>query len=455
MESAPEQRGRDNRHGHAPGSDGDVVRVVVVGAGFAGLEAAKAIARGDVRAEVTLIDRQVYSTFQPLLYQVATGGLNPGDVTYPVRGLAVQLGFRFRWGAVAAIDRDAQEVVLADGGRVGYDHLVLAAGVAANHFGVRGAAEHSLAMYTRAQSLDLRDGLMTRLERIAADEREGATVVVVGGGPTGVEMAGTLAELRNDALPVAYPEIARAQVDVVLVEMGEELLAPFHPALRRYTLAQLRRRGVEVRLRTSIREVGPDHVLLDGGERLRADITIWAAGVGAAPEVAGWGLPQGRGGRITVCPDLRVVGEDRIFAIGDLAIGVDDPLPQLAQPAIQGGRHVAAQIAALEQSRPTAPFRYTDKGIMATIGRRAAVVELPSGLRLRGTIAWVAWVALHVATLLGNRNRVATLLNLSWRYLAHPGGSGMIVGDVQPRSEDGPTRDATPWDATPPDGDAA
>lgn len=408
-------------------------RIVIVGAGFGGLEAARRLASAAPELSITVIDRNVYSTFQPLLYQVATGGLNPGDVTYPVRGLAAQLGFRFRLGTVTGINPENRQVHLGDGDHLDFDYLILAAGVTANHFGIPGAAEHGVALYTRAQALELRDGLLTRLERIAADPSGGAAVVVVGGGPTGVEMAGTLAELRNAALPIAYPEIEPRRVHVVLAEQGEVLLAPFHPSLRDYTLEQLRRRGVDVRLGTSIACVEADAVVLGNGERLEADVTIWAAGVGAAAEVAAWGLPQGGGGRITVDPDLRVTGCERIFAIGDLAGDADAPLPQLAQPAIQGGRHAAAQITALLAGGTTTPFRYADKGIMATIGRRAAVVELPRAVRLRGTLAWLAWVALHIATLLGNRNRVATLINLSWRYLARPGGAGMIVGDVDPR----------------------
>jgi NADH:ubiquinone reductase (H+-translocating) len=186
---------------------------------------------------------------------------------------------------------------------------------------------------------------------------------------------------------------------------------------------------VEVRLEAAIREVRSDRVVLASGEELLSDVTIWAAGVSVPAEVAGWGLPQGRGGRILVGPDLRVRGQERIFALGDLALIDDQPLPQLAQPALQTGRHAARQIRRLAAGQPAEPFRYHDKGIMATIGRRSAVVELPHRIRVRGTLAWLAWLGLHLITLLGNRNRLSALLNLSWRYLTWGHGGGVIVGD--------------------------
>ena len=406
------------------------VRVVVVGAGFAGLAAVRALAGAGM--QVTLVDRNVYSTFQPLLYQVATGGINPGDVAYPVRGYARRHDTRFRHGTVKSIDDEARRVLLNDGGVLEYDYLVLALGAAVNYYGVPGAPEHTMALYTRPQSISLRDELMARLERLAtgrAGETD-LTVVVVGGGATGVEMAGTLAELRTAGLAAAFPEIPPSDIHVVLVEQGPELLAPFHRRLRAYTLRELVARGVDVRLDTAISEVHADRVVLGNGDTLRSDLTIWAAGVAAPAAVEQWGLPQGAGGRIAITPDLRVEGHDRVFAAGDVAVMGEQPLPQLAQPAIQCGAHVGAQIRRLVSGYATQPFRYHDKGSMATIGRRAAVVELPHGIRYTGTSAWLTWLGLHVFTLLGNRNRVSALLNLTWRYLAWPAGTGVIVGDV-------------------------
>jgi NADH dehydrogenase len=412
---------------HSPvGSEG--ARVVVVGAGFAGLAAARGLAR--VGAQVMLIDRNVYSTFQPLLYQVATGGLNPGDVAYPVRAVTRAHGARFRLGELTSIDAAAQRITLADGSEFDYDYLILATGVSAAYFGVTGAAEHSLGLYTRRDAVALRDHIMARLERLdVAGAGKAVNFTVVGGGATGVELAGALAELRSTALDAAFPEVDLASVHITLVEQAPALLGPFAPALRDYARDQLLARGVDVRLDTAIREVTSDRVLLANGEELPSDVTVWAAGV-SAPAVAGrWGLPQGRSGRILVGRDLRVQGQDRIFALGDISLVEDQPLPQLAQPALQMGRHAAAQVARLTAGQPTTAFGYRDKGIMATIGRRSAVVELPHPLRIRGTLAWLAWLALHLVTLLGNRNRISALLNLSWRYLSWGRGGGVIVGD--------------------------
>jgi NADH dehydrogenase len=417
---------RARRHRRPPQ---DAPRVIVVGAGFAGLAAVAELHRAG--AQVLLIDRNIYSTFQPLLYQVSTGGLNPGDVAYPLRPLARKKTARFRQGELAGIDPAARRVTLTGGTTLDYDYLVIGTGVAAAHYGVTGAAEHTFALYTRPDAVTLRDHIMARLERLDI-EGPGKTVnfTVVGGGATGVELAGALAELR--ALDDAFPEVDRVDVHIRLVEMAPALLGPFHPKLQSYALAELRRRGVEVRLGTRIAEITEDQVILADGDRLPSDVTVWAAGVTAPAGMAGWGLPQGRGGRILVGPDLRVTGQDRIFATGDIALIEGQPLPQLAQPAIQTGRHAGKQIALLMAARPAQPFRYHDKGIMATIGRRSAVVELAHGARIHGTLAWLAWLGLHVFYLLGGRNRLSALLNLSYRYLIWGHGGGVIVGDDPP-----------------------
>jgi NADH:ubiquinone reductase (H+-translocating) len=407
---------------------GDAPQVIVVGAGFAGMAAVEELDRAGAR--VLLIDRNVYSTFQPLLYQVATGGLNPGDVSYPARAFTRKHGARFRLGEVTAVDPAHRRVTLADGGQFGYDYLILATGVSAAYYGVSGAAEHSLGLYTRRDAVELRNHIMARLERLdIAGPGKVVNFTVVGGGATGVELAGALAELRSTALDAAFPEVNLASVRIRLVEQADALLLPFEPRLREYARRQLQARGVEVRLNTAIREVRSDRVILADGEDLPSDVTVWAAGVSAPAEVAGWQLPQGRGGRILTGPDLRVLGQDRIFALGDIALIEDQPLPQLAQPALQTGRHAARQIQRLAAGLPALPFEYHDKGIMATIGRRSAVVELPRRIKMRGTLAWLAWLALHLLTLLGNRNRLSAMLNLTWRYLTWGHGGGVIVGD--------------------------
>jgi NADH dehydrogenase len=414
----------------------DAASVVVVGAGFAGLSTLKTLAKSGLR--VTLVDHNIYSTFQPLLYQVATAGLNPGDVAYPARGVTHKYGVRFRRGELAAIDTKARQLELADGGRLGYDYLIIATGVSAAYFGIDGAEKNSLALYTRRDAIKLRDHLMGGLERLSiGGPQDEIVITIVGGGATGVEVAGTLAELRNIALPAAYPEIDPARMTIRLVELGPCLLPPFSPKLRDYAYRQLVKRGVDVRLNTTIRTVTPDSVTVCDGQSLRSHVTVWAAGVAAPPSVARWGLPQGKHGRILVGPDLRVKGEERIFAAGDIALVESDPVPELAQPAIQAGRHAAQQVRQLVAGQATTTFHYHDKGIMATIGRRSAVVELTHGIRFRGTLAWLAWLGLHLLTLLGNRNRVSALLNLAWRYLTWRHGGGLIVGDDPPEGDDG------------------
>ncbi len=406
--------------------------VIVVGAGFGGLSAATHLAKEGFR--VTLINRHPYNTFQPLLYQVATGGLNAGDVTYSLRFFAAKhKGVRFRRTAVVGIDHDAQEVVCDDGIRLHYDYLVLATGITTNHFGIPGAAEYSMSMYTRAEALRVRDTIFGSLEIIASDPEPESekrfTVLITGGGATGVEMAGQLAELKTEALPSTFPEMAPERVRVVLVEMAPFLLAPFDDSLRQYAHQELVKRGVEVRLNTAISEVHADRVDFKDGTSMPVDLVIWAAGVSGSPTLREWGIPIGRGGRIEVNADLRVLGEERIFAIGDVSMIVDDPLPQLAQPAMQTGKHAAKQIARLHRGLVTEKFSYFNKGTMATIGRGDAVLQMPVGLKLKGVLAWLGWIALHIVYLLGGRNRVQTLLSLVSRYLG-PTRSNVIVGDV-------------------------
>jgi NADH dehydrogenase len=411
--------------------DNGAARVVVVGMGFAGLATVRRLTRAGLR--VTLVDSNVYSTFQPLLYQVATSGLNPSDVSYSLRGFAYKYGARFQHGELAAIDDTARKVTLARGEELEYDYLVLATGVSAAYYGVTGADKHSFGLYTRRDAVALRDQLLACLERLSSSARgQQAAITVVGGGATGVELAGTLADLRNIALASVFPEIDRSRLRIRLVEQAPSLLTPYTPSLREYARRQLLDRGVEVRLGTTISEITADQVVLSAGERLPSDLTVWAAGVIAPESAAAWGLPQGRGGRIRVGPDLRVSGHDRIFAIGDIALTEDQPLPQLAQPALQTGRFAAEQIVRLTAGRPTARYAYHDKGITATIGRRSAVVQLPHGVRIRGTLAWLAWLALHLVTLLGNRNRISALINLAYRYLTWGRGGAIIIDSDPP-----------------------
>ncbi len=425
---------------------------MIVGGGFAGVNAATALAKAPVH--VTLIDRRVYNTFQPLLYQVATGGLNPGDVTHFLRSLRVrQRNLEVVHEHLMEIDPDAKTIRLLDGQTIPYDYLVLANGVTTTYFGTPGAKEHAFAVYSRSQAIRIRDTLFTRLEQATqqGDRRKGLRVVVVGGGPTGVEMAGALAELRDQGLEPAYPELEGDAFKITLVQRSSELLKPFVPKLRRYAEHQLRHREVDLRFGAGVAEVHADSVQLTDGSWLRADLTIWATGVAPHEEVRHWSLPLDEHDRIRVGEDLQVEGMPGVFAAGDIAIAPQD-FPQLAQPAIQGGRHVGRQIARLLEGKATVPFEYYDKGQLAVIGRRSAVGEVPGianlpvlhalpflrkvpgfsrTIPLTAYPAWAVWLFVHIASLLGTRNRLTTMIGLWARYgFPHHRKAVPIVGDV-------------------------
>ncbi|MEJ7635077.1 NAD(P)/FAD-dependent oxidoreductase [Aeromicrobium sp.] len=409
--------------------------VVVVGGGFGGIAAVRKLKRADV--DVTLIDRHTYNTFQPLLYQVATASLNPGDITWFLRAIrAKQSNVRFLKGLVVSMDHEAQTLKLDGGVEVKYDHLVIAVGVTANYFGIPGAEQFAMPLYRRSQALAVRDRMFASLEDAAVNGQDrDLRIIVVGGGATGVETAGAFAELRNNDMPVTYPELDRNRVHITLIEMLPHVLGPFHPKLRDYARKSLEKRDVDLRLGTAVKEVREDGVLVehDGVEEfLLAGIVVWASGITAHPTVQDWAVPQGRGGRIETDEHLRVKGVDNVYAIGDVSVSPDEPLPQLAQPAIQGGKHVAKVIRAeLDGKKTVKPFSYKDKGTMATIGRSSAVAEIKFLPRLTGFPAWVIWVGLHVATLLGNRNRFATMINLTAKYLVW-GSHNAIVGETPP-----------------------
>lgn len=408
--------------------------VVIVGGGFAGLAALNGLRGKDV--DVTLIDRHSYNTFQPLLYQVATAALNPGDITWFLRAAHFrQRNVRVVNGTVTAMDHDAHHVVLADGQRIHYDQLVIAAGASVNYFGVPGAAEHALPLYTRSNALAIRDAMFSRLEQAAVDGDDGELrVIVVGGGATGVEMAGAIAELRNESMPVTYPELDRQSTHVTVMEMLPHLLAPFPEVLRNEAAKSLAERDVEVRLDTAVKEVRPDGVVDDNGDFTPAGLVIWASGVAVHPVVADWNLPQGPGGRVIIDRDFRVRGLYSVLAVGDIAATEEDPLPQLAQPAIQAGRHAARVLVARLDDAAAPDFHYRDRGSLATIGRGAAVADVKHLPPLKGLPAWLVWMVVHLTYLLGARNRVATVVNLCSRYLFRRHGHVAIVGETDPRS---------------------
>ena len=407
-------------------------RVVVVGGGFGGLAVVRALRRADV--DVTLIDQHAYNQFQPLLYQVATATLNPGDITWFLRSVrSHQKNVWFFKGEVLRMDHAAKTISLYGGEQVAYDYLVIATGVTTNYFGVRGAEEHAMPLYQRSQALELRDKMFAQLEQAAINgQDQDLRIVIVGGGATGVETAGAFAELRNNDMPVTYPELDPKHIHVTLVEMMPSLLGPFHESLQEYARKALEKRGVDLRLNTAVREVRTNGVVIgDEEEFLPAGIVVWASGVTAHDTVKDWAVPQGRGGRISVDDHLRVEGLDCVFAIGDVAVEEGDrALPQLAQPALQGGKFVGELIDAEIKGTTRPAFRYRNKGILATIGRSSAVAEVNGLPRLTGFPAWAIWVTIHVYSLLGNRNRLATIINLGAKYLFWRHSHDAIVGET-------------------------
>jgi NADH:ubiquinone reductase (H+-translocating) len=415
--------------------------VVIVGAGFGGLTAAKRLERHDV--DVTLVDRHNYHSFQPLLYQVATAGLNAADVGYAVRGVfRRQQRVHFLKAQVTGVDWDGHRLELRDEPPLSFDHLVLAAGSSTNWFGVPGAADYAFPLYGLEHAVRVRNHLLSLFE--AADAVPGLiedgvlNLVVVGGGPTGVEVAGAMAELVDKVLRQDFHDLDVRRSRVILVEQAPHLLAPFSEKSRHYARKMLETRGVEVRLGEVVTSVAKDHLTLEDGSTIPTRLVLWAAGVRASGLVDRLGLEQGRGGRVVVGSDLSIPGHPDAYAIGDVA-DIDDGrggrLPQLAQVAIQGGAHAAEQILATIDDRGRTPFHYLDKGTMATIGRRAAVAELPGGIQLTGGIAWLAWLGLHLVYLLGVRNRISVFVNWAWNYLTWDRGPRLILRpEVLPHS---------------------
>jgi len=413
-------------------------RVVIVGAGFGGLAVARTLR--DVPVDVIIVDRNNFHTFQPLLYQVATSGLSPADVAYPVRGIFQrQPNVAFRKGTVSAVDWDAGEIVLESTERLGFDHVVIAAGATVDDLGVPGVAGHGFPLSALPDAVRLRNHILGRFEAADADPTvvaDGAlTFVVVGAGPSGVEMAGALVELIDKVLHRDFrgSRIDVGEAKVMLVEAVDHLLPPFHPASGCHARKTLAARGVEVRIETLVARVTATRVVLGDGEEIPAHTLVWAAGVRAAPLAQAVGGPFGPGGRLIVGPDLRLVAHPEAFAIGDVA-AIDDgkggQLPGLAQVAMQSGRHVARLIEreVAGDGDTTEAFRYRNRGTMATIGRRSAVTELPFGLRLSGTAAWMAWLGLHLVYLMGFRNRVSVFVSWAWNYLTWDRGARLILG---------------------------
>ncbi len=414
-------------------------RVVVVGAGMAGLSVARNLV--SVGADVRLIDEHNYTTFPPMLLYVAAGFVAPEDVVRPVRALLPHRGtVSFDLARVEAIDTDNRRVVLDDARTVPFDYLILAPGVVPALGAVPGASQHAIPMKTALDAARLRNNLLRSFE-FAASHPEcrdpGMTgVAILGGGPTGVEVAGYLADfLYRYSFPHDYPTLPR-RTTISLIESGERLLPALHPKLSRYALTCLQRRGVDVRLSTRVTDIDSTGLTLSDGERVAAWTVIWAGGVRVADWVAELGLPLVQG-RVDVGPDLRVVGCDDVFAIGDAAaIRTPDGAlyPQVAQIALQSGRHVALQIGRLLENEPTTPFRYRDKGTMAIVGRKAAILDA-GPIRLTGVLAWIAWGVLHLAYLPGVVNRLSAGQKfLLWHFTHDTNARILLEREARPEA---------------------
>lgn len=398
-------------------------KVVIVGAGFAGLAAARALHR--VPVQVTVVDQHNYHTFTPFLYQVATALLEPDAAVYPVRGQLRGLGnVSFRLATVTGIDLDAKAVD-TDRGRLPYDYLVLAAGAVNNYFGHPEIAAHSLGLNDLPEALQLRSAILDVFEAAAwaeqpAERARLLSFAVVGGGPTGTEFAGALAELAAGSLTRDFPSLDLSQVTITLAEGSPHPLSVFPPPLPAAADRALRRKGVKVRSGTIVAEVGKTGLKLKDGTAIPAATVIWAAGVRASHLADGLGLRLGSHQRITVTPTLQVDGHREVFAVGDLAEipqpGAGQPLPMLAQVAIQSGRQAAGNISALVGGHALQPFQYKDLGTMATVGRGYAVAHIGPA-KLTGLPAFLAWLAVHVARIAGIRTRGQVLAAWTSGYL--------------------------------------
>ncbi|MDZ4841325.1 MAG: NAD(P)/FAD-dependent oxidoreductase, partial [Hyphomicrobium aestuarii] len=414
------------------GGDDDVKgqrpRVVIIGAGFAGLTVAKQLAKA--AADITLIDRQNHHLFQPLLYQVATAGLSPADIAWPIRSLVRrQRNTRVLLGEVTGVDRERKHVSM-DGRNIAYDVLVLATGAAHGYFGHDSWAAHAPGLKTVDDATEIRRRLLLAFERaeMESDARERErllTIVIVGGGPTGVEMAGSVVELARKALAADFRTIDPMQTHVLLVEAGPRLLPSFPEPLSRHAEQALRRLGVDVRLKQAVTHCAAIGVRL-GDEHVDAATVIWAAGITASPAAAWLAVAGDRVGRVLVGPDLQPPGTDDIYVIGDTALAHDAAgasLPGIAPVAKQQGAYVAAAIRARLSGKGKSPaFHYRDQGLLATIGRKTAVIAF-GRLRLKGWFAWWLWGIAHIYFLVSLRNRLIVMTQWLWSYVSAERGA--------------------------------
>ena len=411
-------------------------KIVVVGGGFAGINLVRKLSKYS-SYDVTLVDKNNYNFFPPLVYQVATGFLENSNISYPFRKLFRDKNIRFRMGTVLSVITEHNTLVL-DTGDIPYDYLVFATGTETNYFGLENVKANAIPMKTLDDALLMRNILLERLEKATitqdlAEKNRLLTVVIAGGGPTGVEISGMLAELRRSTVRREYPELKGSRFNIYLVNGGGELLSPMSIKSQQYTLASLERLGVNILLNTRVTDFKDSKVYLGSGETIEAETLIWASGVRA---MSFDGIPKevyNGGNRMIVDRFNQVKGMDNIYALGDTCLVTGDPdypegHPQLAQVAIQQGENLAENFMNTLRGKPLQPFQYHDKGTMAIIGRNKAVADIPfNNIHFQGFIAWCAWLFVHLMSLLNYRNRIKTLYNWSVAYFTKDNSLRMII----------------------------
>jgi NADH dehydrogenase len=408
-------------------------RVVIIGGGFGGLSAARALRGAPV--DVTILDRRNHHVFQPLLYQVAMAVLSPGDIASPIRWiLRHQRNVEVLLGEVGRIDTDRRIAHLTDGAEIPYDYLIVAAGATHAYFGHDEWLPYAPGLKTLEDALEMRRRVLLAFEKAEREsdpvrQRALLTFVIVGGGPTGVELAGALAEIARQSLAKDFRHFDPTSSRILLIEGGPTVLPPFPARLREAARRDLGRLGVDVRTNTLVTAIGPGFVQA-GDERISAETVLWAAGVAASPLGASLGVPVDRVGRVLVQPDLTIPGHPEVFVIGDLASlagPAGRPLPGVAQVAMQMGAHASRNIIRATQGQPLRPFTYLNLGDMATIGRASAVADLPM-IKLTGAIGWLAWLFVHILNLIGFRNRLVVMVQWAWSYFSYQRAIRLITG---------------------------
>ena len=413
----------------------DLPHVVILGGGFAGLRCARALRKAPVR--ITLVDRRNHHLFQPLLYQVATASLSPADIAAPIRSILRSQSNAQVWMAdVVDIDVDSRRVLLKDGS-LSYDYLVVATGATHSYFGHDEWAPVAPALKTVEDAVEIRRRFLTAFEAAEREadvdaRRRHLTFVIIGGGPTGAELAGAMAEIARTVIPEDFRAVDTATARIILVEGLDRVLPAFHERLSAAARRQLERLGVEVRTGELVTQVDECGIALKSGERIEAENVVWAAGVAASPLGAKLGAPLDRAGRVRVEPDLSIPGHPEVFVAGDLATFEQDGgnVSGVAPAAMQMGTYVGRTIRDEIAGRPRRPFRYANKGMLATIGRGAAVADL-NGLRFSGFLAWALWVFIHVLYLIGFRNRLLVMSEWAWAYLTYQRGMRLITGETR------------------------